>query len=162
MSAFTSQREAARHFVNVYCEDKGITVEGDMKEVLSKDDQRNIATIMATAACEGEIVVKSEKYYDQETYEKYFKGQLNDALRKDKELNGGDPYQAKNPGKFKNAGDSQVKAMRALLKLNPENKEEIEEAIVIRQKELAVEKVKVLTDAEKETLKGLGLGHLIG
>ena len=159
---FTSQREAARHFITKYCDEKNIEVSGDMKEKLDKGAQKEIAVLMAIAAVDGQISVKSDKYSTQEGFEKYFKGQINDTLRKDQSMNGGIAYVAKNPGKFKNAGDSQVKALRAVLKLKPENKEEIEEAIATRQQELAVEKVKVLTDGEKEILKSLGLGHLIG
>jgi hypothetical protein len=158
---FTSQRAAARHFVQAYCEEKQIEFGGDMKEKLSKDDQRNIVTIMATAAVEGLIHVKSDRYNDQKSYEKYFKGQLNDALRKDTQLNGGEQYVAKNPGKFKNAKDPQIKALNTLLKTKPEHADEINEAIAARQAELDAEKRPELSDEDKEMLKNIGLGNLV-
>lgn len=158
---FTSQRQAARHFVKEYCAANDITFEGDLKEKLTKDDQANIVTMMAIAAAGGEIPVKSDKYSTQEDYEKYFKGQLNDALRKDRDLNGGIPYTAKNPGKFKNAGDPQIKVLKVLLKTKPEHADEIQEAIDKRQEELDRESAPELTEEQREVLAQIGLDHLI-
>jgi hypothetical protein len=159
--SFKSQREAARHFITAYCEDQEIEVSGDMKEKLSKEDQASIATMMAIAAVEGDIPVKSDRYSTQDEYEKYFKGQINDTLRKDKTLNGGDTYVPKNPGKFKNAKDPQIKALTTLLKTQPDHAEEIQQHIDARQAELDAAKAPQLTEDDVETLKELGLDHLV-
>lgn len=158
---FNSQREAARHFITEYCGANDIVVEGDMKEKLTKTDQANIATMMAIAAAAGEVPVKSSKYSNQEDYEKYFKGQINDTLRKDKSLNGGVQYVAKNPGKFKNAGDAQIKALKVLLKTKPEHADEIQVAIDKRQAELDKLSAPTLSESDIEILSELGLDHLI-
>lgn len=79
---------------------------------------------------------------------KYVPGLINNWLRKDKRLNGGEKYQAKNPGSRTGSSDESLKAMKALLSVAPtdEARAEIEAAIEARKAELKP-KVEINVDA---------------
>ena len=135
---FSSQREAARFFIAQYCDEKGIEVEGDMKQKLDKNAQATIARMMAVSFCNGEIPMKSCKYETEDDAAKYFKGQVNDTLRKDTNVNGGEEYVAKNPGKLKGSRDAQMKNLKLAKKqyAGTPAEAEIDECIAKRQAEL--------------------------
>lgn len=59
--------------------------------------------------------VNHSKNPTPEQLKKYIPGLVNNWLRKDKRLNGGTTYQAKNPGSRSGSGDESVRAMRQLL-----------------------------------------------
>ena len=159
---FKSQREAARHFIKEYCRDKEIPVEGDMKEKLDKSAQSDIAYMMAVAAVDGNIPVKSDKYETEKEYHKYFKGQVNDTLRKDIALNGGEKYEAKEPGKLKGSRDEVMKELKKAAKAyadKPELLAEINTEIEKRQAELDAAKASVSKE-DIDWNKIPGLAHL--
>jgi len=135
---FSSQREAARFFINQYCEEKGIEVSGDMKEKLDKSAQSTIARMMAVSFCNGEIPMKSCAYETEDEAHKYFKGQVNDTLRKDTTVNGGEEYKVKNPGKLTGSRDKQMKNLKIAKKryAGTPAEAEIDECIAQRQAEL--------------------------
>jgi hypothetical protein len=69
------------------------------------------------------------EYYDDKGQKEYVSGLLNNHMRKDKRLNGGVDYEAKNPGSRSGQGDPTLKAMRALLQtpgLSDDDKAEIQ------------------------------------
>lgn len=75
---------------------------------------------------------------DEETLRKYIPGLVNNWMRKDKRLNGGVNYVAKNPGSRSGSGDESVKAMKTLLSMttDPEAKVAIQQEIAKRVAEL--------------------------
>ena len=89
---------------------------------------------------------------------KYIPGLVNNHVRKDKRLNGGVKYEAKNPGSRSGSGDASVKAMRQLLAAttSSEAKAQIQAAIDNRLAELKP-KVEIDADALPESLR-----HLVG
>jgi hypothetical protein len=93
---------------------------------------------------------------DEAQLRKYVPGLTNNWLRKDKRLNGGTKYVAKNPGSRSGSGDESIKAMRTLLSITTDAnaKAEIQKAIEVRQAELKP-KVEVNVDALPESLRHL-------
>jgi len=75
---------------------------------------------------------------NEEQLRKYIPGLVNNWVRKDKRLNGGTKYAAKNPGSRAGSGDDALKAMKQLLAVTTDEgaREEIQEAITIRMKAL--------------------------
>lgn len=69
---------------------------------------------------------------------KYIPGLVNDRVRKDKRLNGGTQYKAKNPGSRAGSGDKSLSSARELLKLTEDEaaRAEIEAYITRRMSEL--------------------------
>jgi hypothetical protein len=83
-----------------------------------------------------------------EALNKYIPGLVNNWLRKDLRLNGGSPYQAKNPGSRSGSGDEAIKAMKTLLSMTTDidAREAIQTEI---DKRLAEIKPKAQLDIEK-------------
>jgi hypothetical protein len=79
----------------------------------------------------------SREYTDSEL-KAYVSGLQSNWLRKDKELNGGVQYVAKNPGSRAGSTDASVRAMRELLKTknDPSEREEIQSFIDKRLSEI--------------------------
>lgn len=75
---------------------------------------------------------------NDEALKKYIPGLVNNWLRKDKRLNGGVEYVAKNPGSRTGSSDDRLKALKALLSTVEDEtaKAEITEAIEKRKAEL--------------------------
>ena len=98
-----------------------------------------ILEIVLEGFMSGEVELSSESKRNEAYLRKYIPGLVNNHVRKDKRLNGGTEYVAKNPGSRQGAGDPQLKALRGLLSsiTDPNDKAEIEAAIAQRQAELA-------------------------
>lgn len=97
-----------------------------------------IQAILMQGFLSGQIELSSESKRNESYLTKYIPGLVNNHVRKDKRLNGGTEYVAKNPGSRQGAGDAQLKALRQLLTMVPDaDKPEIEAAIKARQAELA-------------------------
>ena len=79
----------------------------------SKEEKHQIISILVEGFKSGKIDL--DKVYDEAGLKSYTNGLLNNWLRKDKRLNGGTAYVAKNPGSRAGSTDPQIKAMRALL-----------------------------------------------
>jgi hypothetical protein len=80
------------------------------------------------------------KYHSHELMVGYCKGLLNNWLRKDLRLNGGEPYKAKNPGSRQGSGDAVIRELKKLKMRVGDNAEAIAKvntAIATRQAELA-------------------------
>lgn len=101
-------------------------------------------------------VTAHSKSSDEVTIQKYVPGLVNNWLRKDKRLNGGTQYVAKNPGSRSGSGDEGIKAMKMLLSIttDADAKVQIQAAIEARQAEIKP-KMTVNVDALPESLRHL-------
>ena len=103
----------------------------------TREQRAMINTILFEGFRKGEIELERE-FTDQEL-KAYVSGLQSNWLRKDKRLNGGIKYEAKNPGSRAGVGDPQLKAMRALLAglTDPAQRAEVQRYIDARVAELA-------------------------
>lgn len=91
--------------------------------------------------------IELDREYDDSELKAYVSGLTSNWLRKDKRLNGGVNYVAKNPGSRAGSGDASLKAMRALMSTltSPEDKAEVQKHIDARIAEIGATKtVKVI------------------
>jgi hypothetical protein len=112
-----SQKEAVYAAVKAYLDDKSIQHDDGQLVSLDKDGRKTVIEMIATAAMNGNMAFSAEAKAKYDTIEKvreYGNGLLSNWLRKDKRLNGGSTYVAKNPGSRAGQGDETVKALRAL------------------------------------------------
>ena len=104
---------------------------------------------------------RETKLNDDSELKKYISGLVNNWIRKAKEFNSGETYQAKNPGTRKFSGDAQLKALKALAQQQAGNEEaqrEIADAIVARKAQIEAEKAKSIevdANALPESLRHL-------
>lgn len=162
----TSQKQAVRNALFSVLLERGVTYElnGDVaiNDVLTADDKATAREILFTAFRNSEVEFKEafQAKVDVDTeLKKYISGLVNNWTRKDKELNCGVIYKAKNPGSRAGSGDSQVKEMRKLLKVttDAEAKASIQAAITARLATIKPEKsVTIDASALPE-----GLRHLV-
>jgi hypothetical protein len=100
-----------------------------------------VVAILTEGFMSGQIQLSDPTKRNHAWLKTYIPGLVNNHVRKDKRLNGGTVYQAKNPGSRQGSGDPQIKAMRALLATgqvtDPSDIAEVEAAIAARQAELA-------------------------
>lgn len=116
---------------------------------LSKEQRGQIIEIVTDGILNGRVDFSSEaqaKYNSPDKVRGYTSGMVNNHLRKDKRLNGGAKYEAKNPGSRAGQGDAQLKAMKALRSqlTDSDSVAEIETAIENRIAELKAAKVKTI------------------
>jgi hypothetical protein len=128
--------------------------------VLDKEQKARVYGILQAGFEGGKIELSGDR--DAEWIKKYIPGLVNNHMRKDKRLNGGVKYEAKNPGSRAGSKDASVEAMRLLLatKSDPSEKAEIQAFIDKRVAELKPAK-KELTAEQIEQLRTMGLAHLI-
>ena len=120
----------------------------------TKDNKGLIVDILLESYDNNEWEVKSS----QENMRNYTVGLLNNHLRKDVRLNGGEKYKSKNPGSRTHQKDDQVKNMRLLLKGFDEGSVEhtkIKKILDERIKELSVEKIDVDVNSLPKELRSL-------
>lgn len=122
------------------------------------DEGMNVATVMTKelrAQVNGILVegfkagkIELDREFTDSELKQYVSGLQSNWLRKDKRLNGGTQYVAKNPGSRAGSGDPQLKAMRALISTltDPSEKAEVQAHIDARVSELQSEKQKVTVD----------------
>jgi hypothetical protein len=108
MSTKLSQKEAVFQAV---CNVTGHTGEGTV--VISKEQRGQVNAILFEGFKSGSI--ECEREYTDSDLKGYVSGLQSNWLRKDKRLNGGTQYVAKNPGSRAGATDPSLKAMKALL-----------------------------------------------
>lgn len=120
----TSQKQAVRNAIFSVLKEAGITFElnGEVAigEVFNSDHKAKAREILFAGFKNSEIEYKESfqaKVDDDTELKKYVSGLLNNWMRKDKELNCGQVYKAKNPGSRAGSQDPQIKAMRQLLKV---------------------------------------------
>ena len=117
---------------------------------LTKDERANVIAIVTEGIIAGKVDFSTEaraKYDTPAKVKGYTKGMVDNHLRKDKRLNGGEKYEAKNPGSRTSSGDPTLKAMKALqatVEKDSENWHQIEAAIYKRTMELSVKKTAVI------------------
>lgn len=88
--------------------------------------------------------IELEKTFTDSELKSYVSGLQSNWLRKDKRLNGGVTYVAKNPGSRAGSGDPSLKAMRALLSTLTveEERAEVQSHIDARLAEISASKTK--------------------
>lgn len=128
----------------------------------TSEQRKVINQILFTGFREGTIEYKGTVPTDQKLRE-YVSGLQSNWLRKDKRLNGGVQYEPKNPGSRAGSGDSQVKAMRALLstQTDPVRRAEIQSFIDKRLAEIKPTKATALSAEQIAVLEAAGLGHFV-
>ena len=103
-----NQKEAV--FVAV-CSVTGFTGEGICSP--TREQRAQVNAILFEGFRSGKIQLDRE--FNDTELKSYVSGLQSNWLRKDKRLNGGINYTAKNPGSRQGSGDAQVKALKALL-----------------------------------------------
>ena len=95
----------------------------DSTITLDKEQRKAVAAILVEATVNGEITIGGKgKNYDHTTDEgmsnivKYWPGTINNWLRKDTRLNGGEKYVTKNPGSRTGMHNKEIKATRGFIK----------------------------------------------
>jgi hypothetical protein len=128
----------------VYTAVTNIMGECDGKYEPTHEQRAVISAVLIEGFNEGKIELGRE--FDEKGLKSYVSGLLSNWLRKDKRLNGGVQYEAKNPGSRAGTGDSQLTAMKALYNqlTDPSDKEEVMQHITARQAELAKAKIKTI------------------
>jgi hypothetical protein len=160
-----NQRQATVSIVLATLSKRGVnyTLNGEtpVSEVFTVSDKENAVAMLIAGFRSGQIQMSSEasdKYAFDSELRKYCVGLLNNWLRKAPEFNGGNTYQAKNPGSRSGSGDEKLKALRALMSTvnDPSVKATIQVEIDKRLEEL---KPKIEIDA---SLIPESLRHLLG
>jgi hypothetical protein len=112
----------------------------------TKEQRAQVNAILVAGFMAGSIEL--ERSFTESELKAYVSGLQSNWLRKDKRLNGGIKYEAKNPGSRAGMGDAQLREMKKLLSTvtDPADKAEIEECIKARQAELNESKQKVVVN----------------
>lgn len=133
MSKVTQKEAVFQAMVNVCGE-----VEGAYTP--SKEQRAQVNLILFESFKAGTIEMETEK--SDTDLKGYVSGLQSNWLRKDKRLNGGIQYTAKNPGSRAGSTDPQLKAMRALISTLTDETErnEVQAYIDARVSEIAVTK----------------------
>ena len=102
-------------------------------DYITKDQLKLVHAKVADLFIRGEVDLKGNR--TNAWIIKYVPSLVNNWLRKDLDLNGGKPYEAKNPGSRQGSGDETLKAMKMLLNIttNESDRKAIEEEIAKRQ-----------------------------
>jgi len=132
-----SQKEAV---FTAVCNVTGFTGEGACTP--SKEQRSMINAILIEGFKSSKIELDRE--YNESELKSYVSGLVSNWLRKDKRLNGGIQYTAKNHGSRAGSTDPQLKAMRALLSTLTDESEraEVQSYIDARLKEISSSKAK--------------------
>ena len=106
--------------------------------VLDADTKRLVVAEVVTMFEAGQISISHPV-----EFKKYVPGLLNNWLRKDKRLNGGETYRIKNPGSREGSGDKKLKNLKKMLTIvKEEDKAKVEAAIETRKATIKAEKAK--------------------
>ena len=109
----------------------------------SKEERASVNQILFEGFRSGTIELDRE-YTDSEL-KAYVSGLQSNWLRKDKRLNGGTQYVAKNPGSRAGSTDPQIKAMRALLGTKSDVSERAEIQAFIDKRVAEIKPAKTVT-----------------
>ena len=151
----TNQRTACVNTILSVLSDNGVNYELNcetpVSSMLTDTMKSQVREILFTAFRNGEVEYKASfqsKVNDDSELKKYISGLVNNWIRKAKEFNNGQAYQAKNPGIRAGSGDSKVKEMKKLLTVttDPQAKAIIQAAIDERVAELKAEKQDIEID----------------
>jgi hypothetical protein len=139
-----SQKEAVFQAVSSVLKESGISVEEgtNVNTHMTKELRAQVNSILFEGFKSDKIEL--DRVYSDSELKAYVSGLQSNWLRKDKRLNGGISYIAKNPGSRVGSSDPQLKAMRALLStLTTEaEKAEVQSYIDARVNEINAAKVK--------------------
>jgi Zn-dependent oligopeptidase len=129
----------------------------------TKEQRAQVNQILFAGFRKGTIELSADKNYSDSELKAYVSGLQSNWLRKDKRLNGGVTYVAKNPGSRAGVGDETVKNMKMLrdTQTDPVKRAEIQKFIDARVAEIKPSKSKELTEEQKQKLIDLGLGDYI-
>lgn len=111
-----NQKESVFSAVEVVLNEAGRQVDGAV--TLSKEERSQVVSMVTESITSGETEFSDAakaKYDTPEKVRSYVVGLVNNWLRKDKRLNGGVKYQAKNPGSRAGSTDPVIKELRKLL-----------------------------------------------
>lgn len=136
-----SQREAVYAAI---CNVTGHT--GEKCLVISPEQRKQVNMILFEAFKADKIELS--RSYDDTQLKSYVSGLQSNWIRKDKRLNGGIAYTAKNPGSRAGSGDPSLVAMRKLLSTltKDEDKVEVQGYIDARMAEIAATKQTATVD----------------
>jgi hypothetical protein len=140
-----SQKEAVfTAVVNVLAQEGIAIVEGQPVE-MSKEFRAQVNNILFEGFRNGTIELDRE--FTDSDLKGYVSGLQSNWLRKDKRLNGGTQYVAKNPGSRAGSGDASLKAMRTLMSTltSESDKAEVQTHIDARLAEIQASKAKTVT-----------------
>lgn len=142
-----SQKEAVFQAVNSVLKESGISVEEgtNVNTHMTKELRAQVNSILFEGFKSGSIEIERE--FSDSDLKAYVSGLQSNWLRKDKRLNGGTSYVAKNPGSRVGSSDPQLKAMRTLLSTltTEEEKAEVQGYIDARVQEINASKAKKVT-----------------
>jgi hypothetical protein len=121
----------------------------------SKEDLKEIHKVVLADFRAGNVELKGVR--TDEWLTKYVPGLVNNWMRKDTRLTGGQEYVAKNPGSRTGSGDESLKAMKALLaQVSPDMRPLVQAGIDAKLEEIAASKVQPINvDALPEHLRAL-------
>lgn len=148
MSKF-SQKECVFMAVHAFLEENNRIGELDSMQgpSLSKTDKNTIVGMVCAARNIMDISPEADaKFNTEQKFKTYAIGLVNNWLRKDTRLNGGEKYVTKNPGSRAGIGDPAIKALRNLRSTltNPEHLAQIDAEIEKRAAEIQAEKAKTV------------------
>lgn len=109
----------------------------------TKEERASVNQILFEGFRSGTIELDRE--YSDSELRAYVSGLQSNWLRKDKRLNGGTQYVAKNPGSRAGSTDPQVKAMRALLATKTDASERAEIQAFIDKRVAEIKPAKTVT-----------------
>lgn len=142
-----SQKEAVYNAVTSVLSENNISVsEGtDVSTLMTRELRSQVNQVLFEGFRSGSVELDRE--YSDSDLKAYVSGLQSNWLRKDKRLNGGAKYSAKNPGSRIGSSDPQLKAMRALLTTlsSESDRAEVQSAIDTRVSEIQASKVKKVT-----------------
>ncbi len=142
-----SQKEAVFSAVTSVLAENNISVsEGtDVSTLMTRELRAQVNQVLFEGFRNGSVELDRE--YNDSDLKAYVSGLQSNWLRKDKRLNGGATYAAKNPGSRIGSSDPQLKAMRALLTtdISAEEKAEVQQYIAARVSQIQASKVKKVT-----------------
>lgn len=140
MSEKQTQKEAVFQAV------KNVVGEQDGAYTPTKEQRAQVNNILFDGFRNGTIELDKSEISDSDL-KSYVSGLQSNWLRKDKRLNGGTMYVAKNPGSRAGSGDASLKAMRTLLNsLTVESERaEVQGYIDARLAEISASKAKTVT-----------------
>lgn len=149
-----NQREATCNTILSVLNERGFTYELDgetpIGDVLTTEDKSKVREILFVMFRANKIDFKSpEKLADDKYLKDYISGLVNNWIRKAPEFNGGNVYQAKNPGSRAGSGDEQIREMKKLLSVT--NDAEAKAAIMaaIEQRQAEIKPTTVTIDLSK-------------
>ena len=146
MSKIT-QKEAVFNAVTSVLNENNVEVsEGTNVNTLMNKELRSQVNAILFEGFRGETIELDRQFSDSEL-KGYVSGLQSNWLRKDKRLNGGIAYVAKNPGSRVGSSDQSLKAMRTLFSTltTPEDKAEVQGYIDARISEIQASKVKAVS-----------------